>query len=149
MKKAFNYYLDNHFLDFIFIGILLFSIYKFDIIEYIDLDNKSSLYSSLIGVAAAIWGFGALSATILVSISPNELFKRLLAELGNKLLKNIFISLIFIFISIILFLVLSIKIIQNINFLEAAIFLFAFCSLIINTIRFSIILYRILKIRIG
>jgi hypothetical protein len=90
-----------------------------------------------------------MSATLLVSISPNNLFERLLRELGDSLLRNIFKSLGYIFISILFFIALSVKFIQQNNFIESGFFLFAVTYLFSNTMRFGTMLYRVLKVRVG
>jgi hypothetical protein len=149
MKKIFNYYLSNHYLDLLTFGVVFFLIRHFDLQQYIHISEKTSLYSSLIGLSGTILSLGAMSATLLVSISPNNLFERLLRELGDSLLRNIFKSLGYIFISILFFIALSVKVIQQNNFIESGFFLFAVIYLFSNTMRFGTMLYRILKVRVG
>ena len=149
MKNIFNYYLENHIIDAFVFFLLLFVIYRYDFNNYIHIEEKASLYSSLIGFSGTVWSFGSLAATILVSINPNVVFNDLLKELGHALLKNIFKSLGYILICILIFISLSFNFIKSNNVIEISMFLFALLYLFTNTIRFSILLFRILKIRIS
>lgn len=149
MKTLFNFYLFTHFLDLALIAVLYASLQVFNIGHLFGVKDEPSLYSSLIGLSSTILSLGAMCATLLVSITPNEIFARMLKELGDKLLKNIFYSLAIIFFSVLLYVSLSFDLINTNIISKQAVFLSATMFLISNTLRFGIILYRILKIRVG
>lgn len=149
MKFLTNTFLEYNSIDIVLILLSFLTFYYFNLLEIICFNDKYAIYYSLIGFSVSILSFGSLSATILISNYKDELFEKMIQELGASILKKVFRCLQFIFLAIIILFVLNIKFKSSYPYFELFLFLVSIVFIFSNTLRFILLLHKILKLQLN
>lgn len=106
LNKTFRFLLDHPACDLLIGGIASIICICLHLWDVIDIHDHASLYSSIIEIILALFGFGSVVTTLIVTVTPNEKYTKVLNYVGNNLIKLMLNCLKFLLLSSLFFILL-------------------------------------------
>lgn len=88
--RLFHRWIDRPWIDWIGLLVACAVIWEFAAKDILPAADRGSLYQSLAGIAIGMLGLGSVTATLIVTVTPNNRLRTVLDQVGGNLLKLIF-----------------------------------------------------------